>query len=266
VPPGYAPETQTPAVLVFHGLGMNARLMSAFTGMNQKSDEAGFIAVYPNGTGPANLYLTFNAGGLSPERAKGRADDVRFTAALVDDLAGQVNLDARRVYATGLSNGGMMCYRLAAELSERIAAIAPVSASVAIEETSPKRPVPIMHFHGLDDTIVPFGGPDADTPAFIRFKPVEESIRLWVRLNQCPAEPVVADMADVEDDGTRVTRRVYGPGAEGAEVVLFVIEGGGHTWPGQESPLALMGKSTLDVSANDLIWEFFKKHALPETP
>jgi polyhydroxybutyrate depolymerase len=262
VPPGYTPEAPAPVVLVFHGLGMNARLMARFTGMNQKSDEVSFIAVYPNGTGPANLYLTFNAGGVSAERAKNRPDDVRFVAELLDDLRKYVNVDPRRVYATGLSNGGMMCYRLAAELSDRIAAIAPVAASMAIDEPKPARPVPIMHFHGDVDTIVPFTGPGADTPPFVHFKSVEESIRQWVKLDGCPAEPAVTDMPDVEDDGTRVKRRVYGPGANGAEVVLFVIEGGGHTWPGQKSPLALMGASTLDISANDLIWEFFKRHSL----
>ncbi|MEX0675629.1 MAG: family 16 glycoside hydrolase [Pirellulales bacterium] len=263
VPPGYAPETPTPVVLVFHGLGMNARLMAAFCGMHQKSDEAGFIAVYPNGTGPANLlYLTFNAGGVSAERAKTRPDDVRFVAELLDELAREVNVDARRVYATGISNGGMMCYRLAAELSDRIAAIAPVAASVAIDQTKPSRPVSVMHFHGAADPIVPFGGPSQDTPPFVRFKSVEESIRLWVKLNQCPEEPAVTDLPDAEDDGTRVKRKTFGPGPDGAEVVLFVIEGGGHTWPGQKSPLALLGKSTLDISANDLIWEFFKKHSL----
>jgi polyhydroxybutyrate depolymerase len=119
-----------------------------------------------------------------------------------------------------------------------------------------------MHFHGDADTIVPFAGPGDDTPPFVRFRSVEESIRLWVKLNACPAEPAVTEMPDAENDGTRVKRRVYGPGADGAEVVLFVIEGGGHTWPGQKSPLALMGISTLDISANDLIWEFFKKHSL----
>jgi polyhydroxybutyrate depolymerase len=187
---------------------------------------------------------------------------VRFVAELLDDLANHVRVDPRRVYATGLSNGGMMCYRLAAELSERIAAIAPVAASMAIGDPKPGRPVPIMHFHGALDTIVPISGPGDDTPPFVRFRSVDESIRQWVKRNACPDEPAETEMPDVEDDGTRVKRCVYGPGTNGAEVVLFVIEGGGHTWPGQKSPLALMGASTLDISANDLIWEFFKRHAL----
>jgi polyhydroxybutyrate depolymerase len=262
VPPGYDPETPTPVVLVFHGAGMNAPLMKRFCGMDKKSDEAGFIAVYPNGTARSLLYFTFNAGGVPAERARLRPNDVRFVAALIDELAAVLNVDTKRVYATGISNGGMMCYRLAAELPDRIAAIAPVAASVAGDEFQPTRPVPIMHFHGTADTIVPMDGPSDKTPAFVHFKSVDESIRMWVKVNGCPDEPTVDDLPDVEDDGTRVKRKVYGPGTDGAEVVLFVIEGGGHTWPGQKSPLALIGRSTLDISANDLMWEFFKKHPL----
>lgn len=262
VPPGYAPEKPAPVVLVFHGLGMNARLMSRLTGMSRKADEAGFIAVYPNGTGVANLYLTFNAGALSPERAKQRPDDVRFVAALLDDLPRHVHVDPRRVYATGMSIGGMMCYRLAAEMSDRIAAIAPVAAAAAVSQPKPSRPVPVMHFHGQVDAIVPISGPGDDTPSTVRFRSVEDSIRLWVELNECPSEAEVTELPDAANDGTRVTRRVFGPGTGGAEVVLFVVEGGGHTWPGQPAPLALMGQSTLDVSANDLMWEFFKRFAI----
>jgi polyhydroxybutyrate depolymerase len=262
VPPGYDSTAPAPAVLVFHGGGMNARLMIRFCGMHKKSDEAGFIAVYPNGTGAANLFLAFNAGGLAAERARNRPDDVRFVAALLDDLAGVVNLDAKRVYATGISNGGMMCYRLAAELSDRIAAIAPVAGTVASDVDRPRRAVPVMHFHGTADRIVPLGGPGERSPPFLRFKGVDESVRLWARLNGCPEEPAVAELPDTEDDGTRVTRRLFGPGTDGAEVVLYLIEGGGHTWPGEKSPLALVGKSTADISANDLMWEFFQRFSL----
>jgi polyhydroxybutyrate depolymerase len=231
--------------------------------MNEKSDEAGFIAVYPNGTGAADIFLTWNAGGLQGKMAEGKADDVKFIGSLLDDLATVVDVDPKRVYATGMSNGGMMCYRLAAELSDRIAAIVPVAGTMAIEDASPNRPVPIMHFHGTADRIVPFGGPGEGTPQFLSFKSVEETINIWAKLNRCGKEPVVEKLEDTADDGTTVTKVTYASKEGGAEVVLVEIEGGGHTWPGVEPPIQFIGKSTKDVSANDMIWEFFQRHRLP---
>ena len=117
--------------------------------------------------------------------AEGKADDVKFVGSLLDDLATVVNVDPKRVYATGMSNGGMMCYRLAAELSDRIAAIVPVAGTMAIDEAKPKRPVPVMHFHGTADRIVPFGGPRNGTPKFLTFKSVKETIKIWGEINGC---------------------------------------------------------------------------------
>ncbi len=257
VPPKYDAKKPTPVVLVLHGAGMNGKMMASFCGLNKKADEAGFIAVYPNGTGLADLLLTWNAGGVQGRTAR-PPDDVAFIAKLLDDLATVVTVDPKRVYVTGMSNGGMMCYRLAAELSDRIAAIAPVAGTMALDNYHPKRPVPVMHFHGTADKFVPFGGPDSGTPKFLGFKSVEDTIRICAKANGCPKKPRVVKLPDKAGDGTTVTKKTYGPG--GAEVVLFVIEGGGHTWPGQQPPLGFIGKSTKNISANDLIWEFFQKH------
>ena len=261
VPPKYDPEKPTPVVLIFHGAATNASIMVGFCGMNPKADEANFVAVYPNGTGTANLFLTWNSGGFQGPNADQRPDDVKFVSMLLDDLATVVNVDPKRVFATGMSNGGMMCYRLAAELSNRIAAIAPVSGTIAISDYKPMRPVPIMHFHGTADKIVPFTGPNG-TPKFLTFKSVEETIRLCVKTNGCPETPTVTDLPDNIDDGTTAKQKTFGPGTDGAEVVLVEIEGGGHTWPGQEPPVRFIGKSTKDISANDLMWAFFQKHPM----
>jgi len=261
IPPQYNPKMPTPVVLIFHGAGMNASMTVAFTGMSKKSDEAGFIAVYPNGTG-IDPFLTLNAGGRKGILAEHSADDVKYVGHLLDDLANAVNVDQKRVFATGMSNGGMMCYRLAAELSDRIAAIAPVAGTMAIDEAKPKRPVSVMHFHGKADTLVPFAGPGSGTPKFLTFKSVEESIRIWCKINQCPGNPTITDLPNKADDGTTVKQKTYGPGKDGAEVVLIEIEGGGHTWPGQKPAIGFLGKSTLDISANDLIWQFFQKHPM----
>ena len=261
IPTNYDHNKPTPVVLIFHGAATNAAITVHFTGMSKKSDEAGFIAVYPNGTGLGPL-LTWNAGGRQGKLAEESADDVKYVGVLLDDLATVANVDAQRVYATGMSNGGMMCYRLAAEMSDRIAAIAPVAGTVTVDESKPKRPVPVMHFHGKADNIVPFDGLGHNAPKFLPFKSVEESIAIWRRIDGCPDAPKITEFPDIEDDGTTVQQQRYGPGKNDAEVVLIVIEGGGHTWPGKKSPIEFLGKSTLDISANNLIWEFFQKHPM----
>src|SRR5208282_479924 len=123
---------------------------------------------------------------------------------LLDDLSKVVNVDPKRIYATGMSNGGMMCYRLAAEMSNRIAAIAPVSGTVAVEKCNPERPVPVMHFHGTDDKLVPFNGPSQRTAKVLAFKSVEETIRTWVKIDGCPTKPKTSKLPHKEDDATTV--------------------------------------------------------------
>jgi len=260
VPRGYDAAKATPVVLAFHGSLMNGAMMAMFSGLSAKADAAGFIVAYPNGTGFGQGALFFNA--WAAPKAGGPPDDVRFTAKMLDDLEGRLNVDRKRVFATGISNGGMMCYRLAAELSERIAAIAPVSGTVAIEKSAPRRAVSVMHFHGTADRIVPFQGMAANAPKIMPFKSVPESLAIWVKIDGCPAEARVKELADKVDDGTKVVEKVYGPGKDGAEVVLVEIEGGGHTWPGREPPVKFIGKSTRDVSANDLMWGFFERHPM----
>jgi polyhydroxybutyrate depolymerase len=260
VPKDYDPKKPTPVVLALHGAAMNGTMMVWFSGLNQKSDEAGFIVVYPSGTG-TNPFLTWNAGGFRGKMAAGKADDVAFIGELLDDLGTVTTVDDKRVYACGMSNGGMMCYRLAAELSDRIAAVAPIAGTIAIDESKPKRPVPVIHFHGSNDTIVRFEMAKGRTPAFVKLKGVEESVQTWVKLNGCDETPKVETLSK-EGDEMKVTRTTYGGGKDGSAVVLVVIEGGGHTWPGQKPPVGFIGKSATNVSANDLMWEFFQKHKL----
>jgi polyhydroxybutyrate depolymerase len=262
VPPQYDPEKPTPVVLVFHGAATNCHFITHFSGVNKKADAAGFIAVYPNGTGLVNTLLTWNSGGLTHREADERPDDVKFVKRLLDDLAQVANIDPKRVYATGHSNGAMMCYRLAVELSDRIAAIAPVGGTMGVDVGESQRPVSVIHFHGTLDKLVPWNGPNGGTREFLTFKSVTDTVRTWASVNGCSEEPVIDSMPDKADDGTTVVRKNYGQGKDNAEVVLYVIEGGGHTWPGEKSPVAFLGKSTFDISANDLIWEFFQKHPM----
>ena len=257
-PKGNDLKTPLPVVLALHGATMNGPMMAWFSGLDRKADEAGFLAVYPNGTG-TNSSFFWNGGGPA---AQNNVDDVAFIDALLDDLGRAYPVDARRVYATGMSNGAMMAYRLAAELSGRIAAIAPVSGTVATEIGQPKRPVSVLHFHGTRDEFIPFtGGRGAKSIFGTNYRPVEDSIRAWVTANGCDKTPKNDVLAEA-GDGLRVTRRTYGAGREGSEVALVVIDGGGHTWPGKKSTAAVLGRSTRNVSANDLMWEFVQKHPM----
>jgi len=263
IPPKYDSKKPTPVVLAFHGGGGNAESMVVFSGLNKKADDAGFIVVYPNGTGRLeNRLLSFNGGNCCSYAMTNKIDDVEFTRKLLDDLAKSANIDPKRVFATGMSNGGIMSYLLGSELSDRIAAIAPVGGPMGTETCKPKRPVSVIHFHGTDDEHAPFKGGKGKGVSGTEFYSVEHSIQAWVKANGCDKEPVVTKLPDKAKDGTTITRKTYGGGKDGSEVVLVVIEGGGHTWPGQEPRLKALGKSTKNISANDLMWEFFEKHTL----
>jgi len=260
VPPGVNRSKPAPVVLALHGAAMDGSMMAWFSGLNRKADEAGFIAVYPSGTGFGPL-KAWNSGGLSGPLAAGKPDDVAFISSLLDDLETVAKVDTKRVYACGLSNGGMMCYRLASELSGRIAAIAPVAGTVTVEPSKPSRPVPVIHFHGTGDTIVPFEIKRGKGPPFVKLKGVRESVGLWVEINGChdakPAETLAQPPEDLP-----VIRETWTGGKNGSEVVLVTIKDGGHTWPGEKPPVGFIGKSTRKVSANDLIWEFFQRHPM----
>jgi polyhydroxybutyrate depolymerase len=261
VPPTYDPAKPTPLVLAFHGAWMNAPQMVMFSGLNEKSDQAGFIVAYPNGVGFGEAAGFFNAFYKpAPPGQEGPPDDVAFTVHILDDLTTVLNVDPRRTFATGMSNGAMMCHRLAAELPDRIAAIAAVAGTIATADFKPKQPISVLHIHGTDDPLVPFGGLDPKKFDLIKFKSVEETIQAWVAADGCPAEPKVTALPDVAKDGMTVARKVYGPGKNGTEVILIEIKDGGHTWPGRPAPLKRLGKTTNNVSANDLMWEFFQRH------
>lgn len=267
VPPrGAGPDATAPlpVVLALHGAAMNGWLMRWFTDLDRTADRRGFIAVYPDGTG-RGPFLVWNAGQFPGNVWTKRPNDVAFLEAVIDDVAKRAPVDPARVYACGFSNGGMMCYRLAAERSQRIAAIAPVAGTIAMRDPAPTRPVPVLHFHGTLDRFVPYtreagglGGRWTD-----RLHDVPGTIAAWSRLAGCTAPAVVDVLADGARDGLRVRRASHGACADGAEVALVTIEGGGHTWPGRRPPVWFIGRSTRAVSANDLMWEFFTRHPLP---
>lgn len=253
-----------PVVLALHGGGGDGLAMDRLTSLREVADNAGFLLVYPDGVGG-----NWNDG--RPE-VGATADDVRFIRDLLDELATLYTIDPQRIYATGMSNGGHMCFRLAYELSDRIAAIAPVAAllSAPLSRTLPPRAVPALVIAGDADPICPYdggrvGGTLTDRGVVIS---AAETERLWTRTWGVLPPPVRDDLADLApDDGTRAERHSFALPADPATAVfvLVTVRGGGHTWPGGFQYLAtgIVGPTSRDFSASRLIWEFFRRHALP---
>lgn len=155
----------------------------------------------------------------------------------------------------------MMAYRLASELADQIAAIAPVAGAMATETCDPMRPVSVVHFHGTEDQFSPFeGGLGSRSLVHVAHLSVDHSIRSWVLANGCSTEAIRSRVPSRVDDGTLIQSVLYDSGRENSEVLLYIIEGGGHTWPGRPTPLKRLGKSTLNLSASDLMWAFFQRH------
>jgi polyhydroxybutyrate depolymerase len=260
VPSSYDHAQATPLVLALHGLSMNAPIMAWFTGLNKVADREGFIIVYPDGTGPIDILRGWNAGAFPGDSAKERPDDVAFLKKVLDDAESILNVDTRRIYVAGMSNGAMMTHRFAAACPERIAAVAPVAGTMP-EDCEPKRPVPVLHFHGTADTLVPFDGFKNDLANLVRVKSVEDTIRTWVKINGCQAEPIISEIP-ARRDKLQVIRKEYPNRPGAAEVILYVLEGGGHVWPGMHLHPPFLGPGTDNVNANDVMWEFFKAHQL----
>jgi polyhydroxybutyrate depolymerase len=252
IPSAYDPSKATPVVLIFHGFGLNAEEMIRITGFNAQADTSGFIAVYPNGTGHKP---SWNGGDCCGEAAARKVDDVGFARALIEDLSKSVNVDRKRIYATGFSNGAMMAYWLACELSDQVAAIAPVGATQAVQSCQAGRPVSVLHFHGTNDQLNPYDG-GYGPGGKVNFAPVKDTIQFWVKQNGCPVQ------AQVKEAGNIVNER-YSPCAQNTAVELYTIVGGEHAWPGGESISEEIGAPTTEILATPLIWEFFTAHPMP---
>jgi len=266
IPSSYDKTSPIPLVIVLHGGGGTGEKMEELTlrGFNRLSDKEGFIVVYPDG-----IEKHWNDGrkNVRYRAHQEKIDDVGFLSALIDHLDKERDIDKRRVYVTGISNGAMMSFRLACELSEKITAIAPVSGAMPKDLVcSPSRSVSVLVISNKEDPMVPWEGGEIrlGRQRFGGVLSVDESVRLWVHHNQCSSSPVNTLEPDRDPkDGTRVRREEYGQGKGGTEVILYAIEGGGHTWPGghQYLPAWIIGKTSRDVDANEVIWSFFKKHA-----
>ena len=255
-----------PVILNFHGGGGNAPAHQQYVRMDPAAERAGVIVVYPNGTGRfESKLLTWNAGACCGSAARERVDDVGFAANLLDDLARRIPYDRSRVYATGFSNGAMMAYRLGAELSDRIAAIAPVSGAMAPDKIEARRAVPIMHIHSVDDPRALYAGglgpPFPFTTARVMHAPVEATLDRWVEFDGCSASPEESGRREWQSGNGRHTavRLVFAGCRGGAEIVLWKLTGPGHVWPGgtRDYLTRWLGPSTQVIDANDEIIRFF---------
>ncbi len=250
-----------PVVLAFHGGNSNAEAMMEFSGLHEKADSAGFLAVFPNGTGRRGDSRSWNGGNCCGAAMRQGVDDVGFASAILEDLARFASIDSGRVFATGMSNGAVLCYLLASRMAHRICAIAPVGGPMGTENCSPQRPVRICHFHGTRDDFAPYdGGIGLRSLTRVRFYSVSYTIARWVAANGCSPAPETVELPAPENDGTRVVRSTY-LGGPHAEILLHTIHGGGHTWPGRDTEMHFLGRVTHNISANDVMWDFFTRHA-----
>jgi len=261
VPRGYDATRPTPVVVAFHGGGGDMNLQ-ANTNYNivGKADSAGFIAVFPNGYSrlPSGKLATWNAGNCCDRARDLNVDDVGFVRAMLVQLKARVNVDPQRIFATGMSNGGMLSHRLACEMPDTFRAIAPVAGTDGTLSCSPVRPISVLHIHAKNDTHVLFNGgagKDAfrDQTKVADFVSVPETISRWTQRNRCAVPPKrVLDVPGAYCEA-------YSGCADGVQVQLCVTEQGGHSWPGVKDVRSGKEPASQAINANDVMWDFFQR-------
>ena len=255
-PQGWDKLKDMPLVLLLHGAGGDAAGMEQLTGFIAIAEREKFVLAYPEG-----MDHQWNDGRGRNEEV----NDIGFIRTLIDFLRMEYNIDSNRVYVAGMSNGGFMTMRLACELSNRIAAVAAVAATVdsAVDAgCQNEKPMPVMLIIGDRDKLVPAkGGIVSRLPKSVLLSH-RNIVEKWARRDGCSHQPVISTLPELKHDNTTVTKTVCSGGRNNTEVISYVIGNGGHTWPGgyQYLPAMLVGKTTQDFNASEVIWEFFKRH------
>jgi polyhydroxybutyrate depolymerase len=254
-----------PLVVALHSGGGRARAFAEFTGFDRLSDSAGFIVAYPEG-----FEGNWNDG---RSRVGNRAlvdnvDDVGFILAIADALAKDYAVDAKRLYVVGISNGGMMALRAACDASDKIAAVAAVAAALPVRmkpRCNPSAPISVLIMNGSEDPVMPWRGGEIrlGLDRLGRVIGSEETATFWAEHDDCVTTPEVEDLPNKDPGDNSVVRRAIYPQCRGAEVVLYTVDRGGHTWPGgpQYLPQATVGRVNRDIDASAVIWDFFKRQA-----
>jgi polyhydroxybutyrate depolymerase len=252
IPVGYDDsDDPAPLVIVMHGAGGTGAGTESFTGFDPLADRENFIVVYPNGV--SNAWNDARPGDprISP------VDDVQFLDGIISFMEQNLNIDPLRVYAAGYSMGGMMSYRVGCELPNRFAAVASVASTMPaylISNCTNTPPIPVVVFQGTDDPIIPWGGtPNAYLSA-------AQTIGFWGDHNTCTGAVIIETLPDTApEDFTLVMRQRITDCP--ADMVLYGVYFGGHTWPGHPINANIqLGQTTLDIDATELIWEFFSSH------
>lgn len=257
IPASYQPQQATPMVISLHGGGGNMRYQATdeYYGLISKSEQAGFIAVFPNGYSrlPRGGLATWNAGICCGKARDLEIDDVGFIQRVVEEMQQRANIDPKRIYANGMSNGGMMAYRLACELPNTFRAIAAVAGTDGTRTCQPSKAVSVLHIHALNDERVLFnGGSGSESNTHADFVSVNDTISKWVKQNHCQPSPqrvLTAPGAYCD---------LYSACQQNSQVKLCVTEQGGHSWPGGKK---IRGKTlgSSAINATDMIWDFYSQ-------
>lgn len=258
-------SSELPLVMVFHGGGGTAEQIKNHVKFNKLADKENFIVVYPNA-----VDKNWNDGRIGDKLPMDR-DDVKFISMLLDTLTANYKINSKRIFSTGISNGGFFSFYLALKLSNRILAIAPVTANIPenLKDTwKTDKPISVLLINGTKDPLVKFdGGPvgfkDDETGRGVSLS-TSWTVKILAGNNSCQSSTKIEVIEDKEDDECTAEKETYYKCAEGTKVILVTIKGGGHTWPGasQYLPKILVGNVCKDFNATEMIWEFFK--SLPE--
>jgi polyhydroxybutyrate depolymerase len=249
-------------VIVLHGARLSAKIAELVTEFDKLSNEKHFIVVYPNA-----IYRQWNDGRRKEDNPSYGIDDVKFISQLIDYLIWKYHINPKRVYVAGYSSGGMLSQKLGMEVTDKIAAIAEVASSLPLSQIAlnikPTKPLPVLMINGTNDPAFPWGG---GTTSIIGIKvgpvaPVMESAQYWIDANGgLTVEPRIQRLIGDKKGKTTVDMTHFSTKSN-APVILYKINGGGHTWPGSEVPLRsipFLGRQSKELNGSELIWEFFK--------
>lgn len=253
-----AGQSPAPLVIALHGGGGNAATM--VPRWLDLARREGFAVAFPQGVGRTPRAGTWNAGGCCAHAMTSGSDDVAFIAALTDELVRQGAADPRRIYVTGLSNGGMLTHRIGIALNDRVAPIAVVAGAMFGGEQAPPAPLPVLIMHGERDEVVPFAGGQSLMGLVAQsqsrpFAAVRDAVDFWRRADGCASAPAISTAGDISIETSAPCR-------DGVEVILYRLRSAGHSWPGTaRSETAVERARYAQIEASEAIWAFFRRHS-----